>query len=148
MHGIMKVGIALGALAGFAALGSAAMAQEDCSWYALTSAKQQQENESKACNLTGDGWTTDIAVHTTWCESVPPISGARPLPTARRNSTAAAAEFLVVGPGATRIDRLTPSTLPTLSISGRIAPPRYGRSAFCGAKSTPASPCTPRSRAS
>ena len=72
MHRIMKVGIALGALSGLAGLGTAAMAQEDCSWYALTSAKQQQENEQKGCGFTGDGWSTDIQVHTAWCESVPP----------------------------------------------------------------------------
>ena len=69
MQRILQAGVALAIVAG---LGSAAAAEEDCSWYALTSAKQQQENESKACGLTGDGWTTDIKVHTTWCESVPP----------------------------------------------------------------------------
>jgi hypothetical protein len=73
MQRIMKVGMALAALTGIAAgLGTAAMAQEDCSWYALTSAKQQQENDAKACGLSGEGWTTDIQVHTAWCESVPP----------------------------------------------------------------------------
>jgi hypothetical protein len=72
MQRIMKVATALGALSGVLGLGNGAMAQEDCSWYALTSAKQQQENEAKGCGLSGDGWTTDIKIHTAWCESVPP----------------------------------------------------------------------------
>lgn len=50
----------------------AASADEDCNWYALTSAKQQQQNEAKACGLNGDGWTTDLKVHVAWCESVSP----------------------------------------------------------------------------
>jgi hypothetical protein len=54
-------------------LGSgAARADEDCNWYALTSAKQQQVNESKNCGQKGDGWSTDQAVHLSYCQGVSP----------------------------------------------------------------------------
>jgi hypothetical protein len=65
-------GFGLLALATSAFAGSAAHAGEDCGWYALTSAKQQQANEQKSCGFAGDGWTTDQNVHKAWCESVSP----------------------------------------------------------------------------
>ena len=49
-----------------------ARADEDCNWYALTSAKQMQQNQSKNCGLKGDGWSTDQAVHVTYCQGVTP----------------------------------------------------------------------------
>ena len=52
--------------------GTAARADEDCNWYALTSAKQMQLNQSKNCGLKGDGWSTDQAVHVAYCQSVSP----------------------------------------------------------------------------
>ncbi len=51
---------------------AAARADEDCNWYALTSAKQQQVNEGKSCGQKGDGWSTDQAVHLAYCTSVSP----------------------------------------------------------------------------
>ena len=53
--------------------GSPASADEqDCNWYGVESAKQQQENVDKACNLTGERWTADVKAEVTWCESVSP----------------------------------------------------------------------------
>ena len=52
--------------------GTVARADEDCKWYALTSAKQMQQNESKKCGLKGEGWSTDQAVHLTYCAGVAP----------------------------------------------------------------------------
>jgi len=66
--GLMAALVTASLLAG----GVAARADEDCNWYALTSAKQMQQNQSKNCNLKGDGWTTDKAKLTAWCQSVPP----------------------------------------------------------------------------
>ena len=50
----------------------AARADQDCNWYAQTTAKQMQQNQSKNCNLKGDGWTVDKAKLVAWCQSVPP----------------------------------------------------------------------------
>lgn len=66
--GLMAAAIAIALLAG----GTAARADEDCDLYALTSAKQMQQNESKNCGLKGDGWSTDQAVHVAYCQSVAP----------------------------------------------------------------------------
>lgn len=53
------------------AFGSPASAgEEDCNWYGVMSAKQQQENEDKKCNFTGDEWSSDVKAQTAWCESV------------------------------------------------------------------------------
>ena len=52
--------------------GVAARADEDCNWYALTSAKQMQVNTSKNCGQKGDGWSTDQAVHLAYCQGVAP----------------------------------------------------------------------------
>ncbi len=49
-----------------------ASAEEDCSWYAQTSAKQEQENAAKACGLKGDGWSTDLKLHEAYCLGVAP----------------------------------------------------------------------------
>lgn len=54
------------------AFGGAAMADEDCNWYALKSAKQQQQNEGNNCGFKGDGWTTDQDTHLTYCQGVAP----------------------------------------------------------------------------
>ncbi len=64
--------VAMAAIMGSALAGTAAKAEEDCNWYALQSAKQQQTNEQKSCGLTGDGWTTDKKALTDYCESVSP----------------------------------------------------------------------------
>ena len=66
--GTMAAAITIAMLAG----GTAARADEDCNWYALTSAKQMQQNQSKNCGLKGEGWSTDQAVHAAYCQSVPP----------------------------------------------------------------------------
>jgi len=54
-----------------AAAGSA-RADQDCNWYAQTTAKQVQLNQSKDCNLKGDIWTIDMSKLVSWCQSVPP----------------------------------------------------------------------------
>lgn len=51
---------------------AAARADEDCNWYALTSAKQMQINSAKNCGKKGEGWSTDQAVHLAYCTSVSP----------------------------------------------------------------------------
>ena len=50
----------------------AARADQDCNWYAQTTAKQLQMNQSKNCNLKGEGWTMDKTKSVAWCQSVPP----------------------------------------------------------------------------
>jgi len=50
----------------------AARADQDCNWYAQTSAKQEQTNESRNCKFKGDGWTVDKTKLVAWCQSVPP----------------------------------------------------------------------------
>mgnify|MGYP001189139234 CR=1 FL=1 len=64
--------IAAAATASLLAFCATAIAAEDCDWYALTSAKQEQQNSERSCGMTGDGWTTDANAHKTWCESVSP----------------------------------------------------------------------------
>ena len=49
-----------------------ARADQDCKWYAQTTAKQMQLNQTKNCNLKGDGWTLDMPKAVAWCQSVPP----------------------------------------------------------------------------
>ena len=66
--GIYALAVAMALLAG----GTVARADEDCNWYALTSAKQEQQNKAKNCGLKGDGWSTDQAVHIGYCQSVSP----------------------------------------------------------------------------
>jgi hypothetical protein len=66
--GLMVAALTVALLSGSAV----ARADEDCNWYALTSAKQMQTNQSKNCGLKGDGWSTNQAVHLTYCQSVPP----------------------------------------------------------------------------
>jgi len=58
--------VALGANASFAGL------LDNCNTYAQASAKQEQENKLRSCNLTGDFWTTDLKKHIAYCKSVPP----------------------------------------------------------------------------
>jgi hypothetical protein len=68
----------IGSLSGLAVSGvimllaSPVSAAEDCNWYALTSAKQEQENVSRKCGFKGDGWSTDLRAHMAYCQSVPP----------------------------------------------------------------------------
>ena len=50
----------------------AARADQDCNWYAQTTAKQVQLNQSKNCNLKGDIWKIDMSKLVAWCQSVPP----------------------------------------------------------------------------
>lgn len=58
-------------VAGLAFAGPA-LAEEDCNWYGVKSAQQQQENIEKACNLTGDIWNADVKVHVDFCQTVSP----------------------------------------------------------------------------
>src|SRR5450631_1971470 len=62
---------ALAAVALLAA-SQAARADQDCNWFAQTTAKQMQLNQSKNCNLKGDMWTIDMNKLVAWCQSVPP----------------------------------------------------------------------------
>jgi hypothetical protein len=66
--GLMVAALMVSLLGGTAA----ARADEDCAWYALTSAKQMQTNTSKSCGHKGDGWSTDQEVHLAYCASVSP----------------------------------------------------------------------------
>ena len=68
----------------------AARADQDCNWFAQTTAKQMQLNQSKNCNLKGDVWSIDMSKLVAWCQSVHPMSGARPSPSGRSNSRLAA----------------------------------------------------------
>lgn len=45
---------------------------DNCNGYAQASAKQEQENKLRKCNLKGDFWTTDLKKHVTYCKTVPP----------------------------------------------------------------------------
>lgn len=62
---LVAVGIA------FAFAGPAA-AQSNCQWYGATALKQQQQNETQKCGLTGPEWSSDLGKHVAWCNSVPP----------------------------------------------------------------------------
>ena len=46
-------------------------AQANCDWYAKTALKQQQENEQRKCGFSGNGWSSDLRSHMTWCSSNP-----------------------------------------------------------------------------
>lgn len=59
-------------VAGTAAMISGAAAQQaNCDWYAKTALKQQQENEQKKCGFSGNGWSSDLKAHMSWCASNP-----------------------------------------------------------------------------
>jgi len=64
----------MGALVAVALLAAspAARADQDCNWYAQTTAKQLQQNQTKNCNLKGDAWNMDKTKLVAWCQSVPP----------------------------------------------------------------------------
>ena len=47
-------------------------AADNCKWYALTSAKQQKENERKSCGFKGPQWSKNIKAHNNWCQGQPP----------------------------------------------------------------------------
>lgn len=47
-------------------------AQANCSWYAETALKQQQQNEKNKCGFTGEAWSSDLKAHIAWCSSVSP----------------------------------------------------------------------------
>ncbi len=70
--GLTRVGLMVATLTVSLLGAGAARADEDCNWYALTSAKQMQINEGKNCGQKGDGWSTDQAVHLAYCSSVAP----------------------------------------------------------------------------
>ena len=57
------------AVIGFAV--SPAAAQANCDWYAKTALKQQQENEQRKCGFTGNGWSSDLRSHMSWCAANP-----------------------------------------------------------------------------
>lgn len=58
-------------VAGAATAVGQAQAQANCDWYAKTALKQQQENEQKKCGFTGNGWSSDLKSHMTWCAANP-----------------------------------------------------------------------------
>lgn len=69
----LRHGFVLAALTvAVAAFASPVLAQQaNCDWYAKTALKQQQENEQKKCGFTGNGWSSDLKAHMTWCASNP-----------------------------------------------------------------------------
>ena len=66
--GLTSAGFAMA----LAVTSTAARADQDCAWFAQTTAKQVQLNQSKNCNLKGEAWTIDMAKLVAWCQSVPP----------------------------------------------------------------------------
>lgn len=63
--------LAAATIASMAGLVTQASAQANCDWYAKTALKQQQENEQKKCGFTGNGWSSDLKAHATWCAANP-----------------------------------------------------------------------------
>ena len=63
--------IALLGIALSAPLATHANAQANCDWYAKTALKQQQDNEQRKCAFTGNGWSSDLKAHMTWCVANP-----------------------------------------------------------------------------
>ena len=59
-------------ISAFSVAGSALAARDNCTWYALKSAKQQQANLQKNCKFTGDEWSKNVREHRTYCENVSP----------------------------------------------------------------------------
>jgi hypothetical protein len=59
------------ALAATWAGGQTVQAQANCDWYAKTALRQQQDNEQRKCGFTGDGWSSDLRGHLTWCLANP-----------------------------------------------------------------------------
>lgn len=53
-------------------LSTSVRAADNCKWYALTSAKQQKENEQKSCGFKGPQWSKNIKKHDRWCQGQPP----------------------------------------------------------------------------
>ena len=53
-------------------LTGAAHAQTNCDWYAKTALSQQKQNVDRKCGYSGDGWSSNFAVHRGWCNSVSP----------------------------------------------------------------------------
>lgn len=49
-----------------------AAAQANCEMYGKLAIQQQQENEERACGLSGDAWSTDLKRHIDWCGGVAP----------------------------------------------------------------------------
>jgi hypothetical protein len=68
----MKFAAALSVVILAMATAAPASAEEDCNWYAQTTAKQAQENTAKNCGLVGDGWSTDLKVNIAYCQAVAP----------------------------------------------------------------------------
>ena len=65
--------IAAVVLAGLLASPGPASAQAiDCTWYALTSLKQQQRNEHGKCGFSGPEWSASRQVHLGWCAAQSP----------------------------------------------------------------------------
>jgi hypothetical protein len=52
---------------------SAALAQAaNCTWYADTALKQQQQNEYRKCGFLGSEWSSNKQAHLSWCATQPP----------------------------------------------------------------------------
>lgn len=49
-----------------------ASAQANCDEYGRLALKQQKENETRKCGLTGDSWNPKLEPHVAWCKSVGP----------------------------------------------------------------------------
>ena len=51
----------------------AALAQTvNCSWYADTALRQQQQNEQRKCGFKGPEWSSSKQAHLTWCATQAP----------------------------------------------------------------------------
>jgi len=68
------VGTVLLAMAPIVATSPAAGQTADCTWYAATSLKQQQQNEQRKCGFEGPEWSGSRQAHLTWCATQPPDS--------------------------------------------------------------------------
>jgi hypothetical protein len=44
----------------------------NCSWYATTALKQQQQNEQRKCGFKGPEWSSNRQAHAAWCASQAP----------------------------------------------------------------------------
>jgi hypothetical protein len=44
----------------------------NCTWYADTALKQQQQNEQRKCGFQGQEWNANRQAHLTWCATQPP----------------------------------------------------------------------------
>jgi hypothetical protein len=67
--GAVTIGLALAVRA---ILGTPAMAENNCEWYARTALRQQQDNDQRKCGFDGPAWSWDFKAHVTWCATANP----------------------------------------------------------------------------